>query len=434
MLVQFSFNNFKCFKDEVVLNLTGPKSLVNKNYAVQSAHNYSVLRTAAVYGANASGKTKLFSAFELFKVFISPPKRANKIPVLDYWMTQYDSFRMNTYSSKQTSFFEAVFIIDGIQYRYGVELNQSEVIEEWLYMKNKREINLFTRSGNKIKSINKEHINLKIANNVISADMISSAASFLAVLSTFNEQLAVKVVRWFDSVIVISANDIRSSGLYPIPVLDDEVRKKSIVAFLKAFDINIEDVNPHEINVEDIPDKIKALIGNDALSAPIYDGVITKHRLYNDLYEPAGDIWMSMEKDESFGTNRLFGMSWAIISALRNGTTIFIDEFDSGIHPIISKIIVELFYKCNPRAQLIINTHNSSLLHSTTDDNSAKRLFDKNQVFVVNKNRYGESSLIPFTDFKNIRSNMETLYLDGMLSGVPYISTELVSSLLNCDQ
>ena len=93
MLVQFSFNNFKCFKDEVVLNLTGPKSLVNKNYAVQSAHNYSVLRTAAVYGANASGKTKLFSAFELLKVFISPPKRANKIPVLDYWMTQYDSFR-----------------------------------------------------------------------------------------------------------------------------------------------------------------------------------------------------------------------------------------------------------------------------------------------------------------------------------------------------
>ena len=434
MLVQFSFNNFKCFKDEVVLNLTGPKSLVNNNYAVKSAHNYSVLRTAAVYGANASGKTKLFSAFEFLKVFISPPKRANKIPVLDYWMTQYDSFRMNTYSSKQTSFFEAVFIIDGIQYRYGVELNHSEVIEEWLYMKNKREINLFTRSGNEIKSINKEHINPKIANNVISADMISSAASFLAVLSTFNEQVAVKVVRWFDSVIVISANDIRSSSLYPIPVLDDENRKKSIVAFLKAFDINIEDVNPHEISVEDIPDKIKALIGNDALSATFYDGVKTKHRLYNELYEPVGDIWMSMEKDESFGTNRLFGMSWAIISALRNGTTIFIDEFDSGIHPIISKIIIDLFYKCNPGAQLIINTHNSSLLHSVTNDNSPKRLFDKNQVYVLNKNRYGESSLIPFTDFKNIRSNMETLYLDGMLSGVPYISTDLVSSLLNCDQ
>lgn len=434
MLVQFSFNNFKCFKDEVVLNLTGQKSLVNNNHAVKSAHNYSVLRTAAVYGANASGKTKLFSAFEFLKVFISPPKRANKIPVLDYWMTQYDSFRMNTYSSEQTSFFEAVFIIDGIQYRYGVELNHSEVIEEWLYMKNKREINLFTRSGNEIRSINKEHINPKIANNVISADMISSAASFLAVLSTFNEQVAVKVVKWFDSVIVISANDIRSSGLYPIPVLDNENRKKSIVAFLKAFDINIEDVNPHEISIEDIPDKIKAIIGNDALSAQIYDGVKTKHRLYNELYEPVGDIWMSMEKDESFGTNRLFGMSWPIISALRNGTTIFIDEFDSGIHPIISKIIVDLFYKCNPCAQLIINTHNSSLLHSVTNDDFPKRLFDKNQVYVLNKNRYGESSLIPFTDFKNIRSNMETLYLDGMLSGVPYISTDLVSSLLNCDQ
>ena len=207
MLVQFSFSNYKSFKDEAILNLvasgTGKKDL----YCHEVDGKTGLLKTVVVYGANASGKTKLFDAFNFMKSFISPPKRDNRIPILDYWQTKYDAFRLNTASEKECSYFETVMVIDGVQYRYGVELNNKEVLSEWLYLKRQREINVFSRDGADIK-FNKEQINVKVANNIISADMVSPSSSFLAVLKTFNEPLATKIVSWFDDAIVISANDI----------------------------------------------------------------------------------------------------------------------------------------------------------------------------------------------------------------------------------
>ena len=432
MLVQFSFSNFKSFKDETILNLVAPNTSKYDYYTHKSGFKNAVLKTATVYGANASGKTKLFEAFDFMKSFICPPRGKDKIPVLDYWQTKYDAFRLNTYSFKENSFFEVVFIIDDMQYRYGFELNEKEIVAEWLYLKKKREINVFSREHNSVFLYNVKYFNDKIANNIISANMVSSTASFLAVLSTFNEPLATKVVDWFKNSIVISANDIRSSLTYPINVLADDKRKDKIVNFMKAFDFNIEDMNLHELPVSELPEKIKDMIGADNLKGKIFDGVNTLHKQYNKLYERDNDVWFSMEKDESYGTNRLFALSWAIVSSLQNGTVLFIDEFDSGIHPSIARMIVELYYKCNSTAQLIINTQNASML--SYKDNEGNKLFLKHQVYLVNKNRYGESTLTPLSDFSNdMRSNMESMYLEGDFGGVPYISIERILDMIKQD-
>ena len=431
MLVQFSFSNFKSFKDETVLNLMATNSSKNGFYAHKVAPNLSVLKTTAVYGANASGKTKLFDAFDFMKQFVCPPKRDNRIPVLDYWQTKYDAFRLSTHSVEENSFFEAVFFIESVQYRYGFELNGQEVEEEWLYLKKQREVNVFSR-GKDVSSLkfNKEHLNAKIINNIVSADMVSPTSSLLVVLSTFNEPLASKIVNWFNGVLVISANDIRSAlRTHPISVLADEERKNQVVEFMKAFDLNIEDLSLHEIEVSDIPEKIRAIIGDDDIKGTFYDGVRTLHKKYNELYEKTDSVWFSLERDESYGTNRLLGLSWAILSSLKNGTVLFIDEFDSGIHPMIARMIVELYYRCRSKAQLIINTQNASMLNYKNED--GKKLFTKNQIYLVDKNRYGESSLTPLTDFSNdFRSNIESIYLEGEVGGVPYINLDRVLNLL----
>lgn len=429
MLLQFSFSNFKSFKDETVLNLIAPNAAKYDYYAHKTIFRNAVLRTATVYGSNASGKTKLFEAFDFMKSVVCPPRGKDKIPVLDYWQTKYDTFRLNTYSVEQDSFFEAVFIIEGTQYRYGFELSHKEIIAEWLYMKTKREINVFSRERNSSIIYKDKHFNAKVADNIISADMVSSTASFLAVLSTFNEPLATKVVDWFRNVTVISANDIRSALTYPIHVLADNNRKNEIVNFMKAFDFNIEDMNLHELPVSEIPEKIKEMIGEDNLKGKMFDGVNTLHKQYNELYERTKDVWFSMEKDESYGTNRLFALSWAIISSLKNGTVLFIDEFDSGIHPSIARLIVELYYRCNTNAQLVINTQNASMLNYETQD--GKKLFLKHQIYLVDKNRYGESVLTPLSDFSNdMRSNMEKLYLEGDFGGVPFVSIDRFLDLI----
>ena len=119
MLVQFSFSNFKCFKEENVINLISSKGKNHQKYPVETPFRYSVLNTLSVYGANASGKSNLFDAFKFMKVVICPPKRDKKIHLFDYWQTQYDPFRLDTDSKDKTSFFEAVFVLNSIQYRYG---------------------------------------------------------------------------------------------------------------------------------------------------------------------------------------------------------------------------------------------------------------------------------------------------------------------------
>lgn len=429
MLIQFSFNNYKSFKDEAVLNLEALGTSKNAFYSHPAGNKTRVVKTAAVYGANASGKTKLFEAFRFLKSFICPPRSNDRVPMLDYWKILYDSFRLNVETANSTSFFEVVFLVDGVQYRYGVEMTAKEVVSEWLYKKHQREINVFEREKGKSIKFNKEQINSKIANSIISAGMVSGSSSFLVVLQTFNEPLANKVVDWFNKTIVISANDIRIPGeSFSIPMMADDTQRGEIVNFLKAFDLNIEDAKLHELHVDEIPDKIKAIIGHENLKGSIYDGVNISHKLYNDLYEKIGNVWFSMEKDESYGTNRLFWLSSAIISAIKNGMVLFIDEYDSGIHPSVAKNIIELFYLCDSNAQLIINTQNASFLNSKTEEN--KKLFTKYQLFLVNKNRYGESSLTPFADFKvDLRSKLDELYLSGMIGGTPYINTEAAISL-----
>ena len=259
---------------------------------------------------------------------------------------------------------------------------------------------------------------------MISAEMLSETVPFISILSTFNDPLCKSIVNWFESTLVISANDIKTPG-----VLTDPVRTSMIVKFLKAFDFNIEDLELHEMSYEDIPEKIKLILDVKEKSGTFYDGIQAKHIVYNDLYERETTINFKLEVDESFGTNRLFHLSWPIISAIKNGRTLMVDEIDSGIHPNIVKMLIALFNKCGSKAQLIFNTHNTSLFNAKGYDEMP--LFKKDQVYIVNKNRYGESSLKPITNFgSDLRSNIEKVYLAGDVKGVPYLDVDAILDIM----
>ncbi len=435
MLVSFSFGNYKSFKDENTISLVAEIADANNEYSVSTPFEYSVLKTAAVYGANASGKSKLFDAMAFFRSVVRPPQNAKKIPVFDFWKNKYDTFRLSTKSVEKSSFFEVVFILDEIQYRYGLELNAKGILEEWLYRKNERETLILSRivdeDGSLKMKIGKTFINAKVYANVVGAGMVSADVPLLTILATFNDTLSKEIVNWFGQMKIISANEL----VAPIEALMEENSKKEIINFMRAFDFNIEDFAMHEISPESIPEKMKSIIGEDALKGPVYDGVSTTHRLYNELYEKVGTRQFMMEVDESFGTNRLLRLSWSILRALKEGYTLLIDEIDSGLHPFIVSTIISLFYQTNNRAQLIVNTQNSSLLAypiGYEDNNKDKKyLFRKDQIYIVNKNRYGESNVYPITHFqRNIRTSMEKMYLDGKFTGVPYVELDNILDLI----
>ena len=106
-----------------------------------------------------------------------------------------------------------------------------------------------------------------------------------------------------------------------------------------------------------------------------------------------------------------------------------IDEIDSGIHPNIVKMLIDLFNKCTSNAQLIFTTHNTSLFNAKGYDDQS--LFKKDQVYIVNKDRYGESNLKPITYFgSDLRSNIEKIYLSGEVKGVPYLDIDAILDIM----
>ncbi len=434
MLVSFSFGNYKCFKDENRISFVSDLTDAKNEYSLPTFYKYSVLKTTAIYGANASGKSKLFEAVALLKSLICPPRDNNKIQTYNFWKNSYDTFKLSTESTKLPSFFEAVFILNGIQYRYGVELNANEILDEWLYRKDKRETPILLRKADKKgmpkMKIGNKYINAKVFNNIVSAGMISSDVPLLTILATFNDPLSQEIVRMFGRMKIVSANGM----ILPVKALSEENSKKEIVDFMRAFDFNIENLAMHEIKIEDIPDKIRSIIGED--KGVIYDGVSVTHKLYNELYEKAGTKQFMMEVDESFGTNRLLRLSWPILQALKEGRTLLIDEIDSGLHPFIVSSIIRMFNHTNNGAQLIVNTQDTSLLAYPIgyeeNKKDKKYLLRKDQIYIVNKNRYGESNVYPISNFQqNIRTNIEKLYLDGRLTGVPYVEFENILDLIN---
>lgn len=414
MLVQFKFNNYKCFKDEVTLNLVASNYFKDEPTNIYPTEYYSVVNSLAIYGANASGKTKLFQAFNFMREIVlhSANNKNNRV-----WQNDYDPFRFNIDTIEKNSSFEVVFLVDGVQYRYGFEVNKEVIIAEWLFRKKTKEVKVIYRDADGVE-YNKVYINHKVANNLKEAGMIRSDALFLSILSLWNDSLSSIITKWFYNANVLSASINNYLG-YSLRQLDGPM-KKQILSMLNGADLGIDDINPSEVDFESIPDEIKKMMPKEAFEGKIYNGVKTTHKVYDSNGLVAGTTDMTMENDESYGTTKLFALSAPIIDTLRNGKILWVDEIDHGLHYDLLVAIIRLFHspETNPHnAQLIINTHNSGLL-------DVPNLFRRDQIYITSKNRYGESTLKPITNYgSTIRksSKLGSLYKDGKFGGVPYL-------------
>ena len=145
------------------------------------------------------------------------------------------------------------------------------------------------------------------------------------------------------------------------------------------------------------------------------------HQKFDENDMPIGSVIFSLSDDESAGTQKYFALAGPILEALANGTTLIIDELDAKLHPNLVHKIVEIFnsQKSNPNnAQLIFNTHDTNLL--------SEKIFRRDQIWFVEKNRYGSAQLYSLADFKTdvVRNNdnFEKNYIAGRYGAIPYLS------------
>lgn len=425
MLVQFSVRNFKTFKDEVKLTLFASNYDKNtreeENVIEVPKFGLRLLKSAVIYGANASGKTKLMDAAKFMKTFIlKSSKESQEGEPIDT-----DPFKLSTTTDNQPSMFEIVFIHKEDMYRYGFEVNKEEIIGEWLYHRsNKKEVEIFYRDGQNFEL----HSSFKIGSLFVKENMIRSNALMLSVAAQFNDGLAKNILEWFRKFRHLSGLREEEYMGYSLHKANDKAGKQEILEWLKNADTGIDDIRVDPMSPDNLPnsmpEELKAILVErmKEKDSAFYNDLTTIHAKYDENNMRVGSEHFSLSDEESSGTQKYFALSGPVIHALNEGGTLFVDEMDSKLHPNLIQKIVDLFnsQKTNQKnAQLIFNTHNTNLLSAD--------LFRRDQIWFVEKNRYGAASLYPLSSFKTNEKarkddNFEENYLLGRYGGIPVLS------------
>lgn len=417
MIVQIRFKNFKSFRDEQVLSMvaSSDKTMLEENTNLEPAlGKQRLLRSAVIYGANASGKSNATEVFAFLRTFVS--KSADKpvdadIPV--------EPFQLKKSTAKSPSEFEVIFVNHGVRYQYGFSADRKRIHSEWLIAYPKGLPQKWFERASKSSDTKPEWYfgpQLKGEKERL-ASLTRPDVLFLAVAAKFNHVQLSSVHHWFRQHLRAIQADDETHLLYTAEQLEKDDRYRQQIRRLLAFaDLGIVDVSakPSTTFPDEMPQEIRDLIvktGGHWSGA--YD-IQFRHRSKEaDENEPTFPMEI-----ESKGTQRLFCLSGLWINALHRGYTLAVDELGSSLHPILVKELVRMFHdrKLNSRdAQLIFNTHDTTLLDST--------IFRRDQIWFAEKDNSGASHLYPLLDFSPRKAEaLGKSYLRGRYGAVPLVS------------
>ncbi len=429
MLIEFSVENYLSFKDLTTLSMVAAKSFKEHqdSHILETGNNFNLLKSAIIYGNNASGKSNLLEAMGFMKQTVLSSFRD---ALLDNNERKFplEKFALNTLSEQETSFFEIAFIHNEIKYRYGFEIDYDKIVAEWLFHTTSKEVYLFKRNYQKIE-INKSAFKEGLGKE----EDVRENVLFLSLLATLGKETSTNVVDWFKKFNFIYGIHDRFHKRYTIDKLkDDKQFFNWVLRFLKYLEIvnlstTVEDIS--EIDLETLREKEKdeeiinllTSIHKIQSKQPRRDQLITYHRKYDENNVLVDTVPFNFDKQESEGTKKLLYLLGPWYDTLQNGKVLIIDELDSRLHSHLTLRLVDFFHHLNTyKAQLICAVHDISLLNKET--------FRRDQIWFVEKNQFGASELISLGDFKTDKvrnkSAFNKNYLEGKYGAIPYFDTD----------
>ncbi len=398
MLIEFKFKNFLSFKDETRLLLTTVKTFKeNPDAVIVSKRPIDLLKTAAIFGANAAGKSNLIFAMSAMLRTVSD-SFSNSLKKKEERQDIIFQFLLNSVSEKENSMFEVSFIIDNTIFRYGFEINDFEIRKEWLYRKVDREVPLFVREGQQF-DINQE----SFSEGEKYKSQVNPNVLFLSLLAQNNQPISVQVFNFFSKINVISGLHA-SYQKYTARLLRQDNNFKNWAAQVLKY-LEIANIEPGEKD----------------------DDFIAIHRKYDgsNLFSEAIPMSSALESE---GTRQLIHILGPIYDTLRGGAILFIDEFGCKLHPNLTKKLIELFHQHNKNnAQVIFSSLDPTLMDSS--------LFRKDQIWFVEKDQFGVSSLYSLSDFskKALRNSaaLDRKYLNNEFGAADTLEiTDKITELL----
>ena len=393
MILEFYVSNYLSIKDGLKISFVATSlkdSLSESNDMIAlSDTGLMILRSAVIYGANASGKSNVLKAMAFYRHFITDSfKNSQAGEAIDV-----ENFRLNATSIYEPTTMEATFIVGDFIYRYGFEVDSKVVRSEWLYQrtnkKRAKEIEIFYRTEEETSVHQKSPLLLELVNK----RMVRDNALLLSAAAQFNEPKAVNILQWMNDIRVIFGNEEEKLWNQAIKSLDDENLRLRITNFAKYADLGIESI------------------------VKIDNRIVSNHRQFDDEGRETSDVAFSFSGNESEGTIKYFSLSYPIIDTLDNGKLLIIDELDSKLHPLLVRKIISLFNsaKTNPKgAQLLFTTHDTFLLSAG--------MFRRDQIWFTQKDSFGATEAYSLVEYK-VRSNtlFERDYLLGKYGATPII-------------
>ena len=401
MLIRFSFKNFKSFKNENVLDMEAT-SLKDHEYNLVKKDNLNILKVAAIYGANASGKTNVLQAFDYMKkrILVSDDSQINTL-------TNEDNIYSFMINNEPISLEAEIFSHNKI-YKYGFEVANDIIIAEWLYEKriNKYYV-IFERDKN--------NVQMKSNNKITNLDNIDERTLFLNIYSKIDKDNKDfnNVYEWFMNSNYLDLGNPRFEDFInnriSLKILSDGTYKNELLKFIKTFDSAIEGIKTTPNSLEEVQNinRIKVEL--------IHKGEDNKLKaLPLDL--------------ESNGTKKMFHLFDFLMDALKTGMVLFIDELDAKLHPLLTRYIINLFHNKET------NIGNGQLIYSTHDTvNLNKDTFRRDEIWFTEKNADGISELYALSDYiledeenkkgKKVRNDAtyNKDYLTGRYGAIPVL-------------
>ena len=417
MLLQFYFSNYRSFEGEGILDMRASGSNELSSH-IRNTLNEKVLPVTAIYGANASGKSSVFEAFQFMALCVLESLSFSDDNKKNPYKLKVDSFKFSE-SREKPSEFEINYIDKKgkkeLYYNYGFKIDNSGILEEYLAFNTKTGVKrnedytyIFKRERNQKlyldSSIEKFRENLEIS--------LKEKTLLVSLGAKLNIDEFIRVRTWFINTEVINfSNSLYGAfleNILPNNIIESEEVRKNLVSFINSFDDSIID-----IEVE----KISAIDENDKDNYRVF----TIHK--SDKGTSTARISMN---EESSGTKKMFSLYQTLLDVLEKGGVFFADELDIKLHPLLMRNILLTFTdkeKNSNNAQLIFTTHNT--IYMDMD------LLRRDEIWFVEKDN-GVSNLYSLDDITNEKgekvrkdSNYEKHYLLGNYGAIPNLKNLL---------
>ena len=429
MLIEFKAKNFTSFKNEVTFSMVSSEKLQElSNNRIEIEADFHLLKSASIFGANASGKSNLLNALGFIIAFLQRSMLDSQEGKRNF---KNLTFSLDNSSKVSPTEFEISFLLKKKIVTYNFALSQGDVSSESLVIDDDL---IFKRKFNEIVDYSsdffktEEELNLKFS-------LTNSNSLFLTVLSVTNTKIAEDIIEYLTKNINFLSGYGHNAKFTKNAIKENKGYKSKVLDLLKVADFNITDldIKQHKFEIKpfgdsdtEIPKEIVEEARDEATR------LLSRHNIYDSEGMIVDSKLFDVERFESSGTRVFLSLAGPIINVLEKGGVLVIDEADALLHPLVTKYLIELFNDIeNTHSQLIITSHNSNILD--------QELLRRDQIWFVEKDELEISHLTALSEYKFngsvVRSDERYAknYLRGKYGAIPYIRNDMIHEIFKAN-